>query len=364
MSKSGTVTMSSLQKQALKMKCPLPPMGNVPGASAGRRRRDLTPTTWQRYFSSAEDVQLDGGDVFHVYRSGSSGPLLVLLHGGGFSGLTWALFTERIVQSVDCQVLAVDMRGHGETAAADEKDLSMERLVSDLTSVVSAVYGPAAPPAVLVGHSLGGALAVHAAHAWCCGPLVGLVVIDVVEGTAVDALGAMHTFLRGRPERFASVQHGIEWCVKSGAVRNAESARVSVPGQLKNVKTDAPATRDLETPAAPQPSPPPTAAQSYTWRIDLASTEPHWQGWFRGLSGLFLSAPPPKVLLLAGIDRLDRELSVGQMQGKFQIQVVPRSGHAVHEDVPDRVAGIVATFLVRNKLTHALDGFQTIPPGC
>ncbi|KAF0307051.1 Protein phosphatase methylesterase 1 [Amphibalanus amphitrite] len=97
----------------------------------------------------------------------------------------------------------------------------------------------------------------------------------------------------------------------------------------------------------------------YTWRIDLASTEPHWQGWFRGLSPLFLSAPAPKVLLLAGIDRLDRELSVGQMQGKFQIQVVPRSGHVVHEDVPDRVAGIVATFLIRQRLTHALDGFQT-----
>lgn len=32
-----------------------------------------------------------GEDVFRVYRRGSKGPLLVLLHGGGYSALTWSL---------------------------------------------------------------------------------------------------------------------------------------------------------------------------------------------------------------------------------------------------------------------------------
>ena len=90
----------------------------------------------------------------------------------------------------------------------------------------------------------------------------------------------------------------------------------------------------------------------------------------------------PKLLLLAGIDRLDRELTVGQMQGKhktlffiknsaeyltsnfyfivgkFQMQVLPQCGHAVHEDVPDKVAEVVATFLVRNRLTTATNKFD------
>ena len=34
-----------------------------------------------------------------------------------------------MIQSVECQVLAIDLRGHGETVTADEHDLSMERLV-------------------------------------------------------------------------------------------------------------------------------------------------------------------------------------------------------------------------------------------
>ena len=39
-------------------------------------------------------------------------------------------------------------------------------------------------------------------------------------------------------------------------------------------------------------------------------------GWFQGLSQQFLSSSVPKMLLLAGVDRLDKDLTVGQMQGK------------------------------------------------
>lgn len=39
----------------------------------------------------------------------------------------------------------------------------------------------------------------------------GLSVIDVVEGTALDALASMQSFLRSRPTHFKSVEHAIEW---------------------------------------------------------------------------------------------------------------------------------------------------------
>ena len=53
----------------------------------------------------------------------------------------------------------------------------------------------------------------------------------------------------------------------------------------------------------------------YTWRINLGETEKFWSEWFQGLSSKFLSSAPAKMLLLAGIDRLDTDLTVGQMQG-------------------------------------------------
>lgn len=61
------------------------------------KKRDYTPVHWSRYFTSSEKVVVnEDGDAFQIYHRGSSGPLLVLLHGGGFSALSWALFAVTI----------------------------------------------------------------------------------------------------------------------------------------------------------------------------------------------------------------------------------------------------------------------------
>lgn len=54
----------------------------------------------------------------------------------------------------------------------------------------------------------------------------------------------------------------------------------------------------------------------------------------------------------------DELICVHQIAGKFQLQVLPQCGHAVHEDVPEKVAEVVATFLVRNRLTTPSDKFN------
>lgn len=43
--------------------------------------------------------------------------------------------------------------------------------------------------------------------------------------------------------------------------------------------------------------------------------------------------------------------------GKFQMQVLPACGHAVHEDVPDKVAEAIATFMVRHKFAEPASDF-------
>lgn len=70
---------------------------------------------------------------------------------------------------------------------------------------------------------------------------------------------------------------------------------------------------------------------------------------------MFLNVSAPKLLLLAGVDRLDKELMVGQMQGRFQMQVLPQCGHAVHEDSPNEVANALSNFVLRYQFTEALE---------
>lgn len=58
----------------------------------------------------------------------------------------------------------------------------MLSLCRDVGNVVEALYGDLPPPIMLIGHSMGGAIAVHTAVANLVPSLLGLCMIDVVEG--------------------------------------------------------------------------------------------------------------------------------------------------------------------------------------
>ena len=226
-----------------------PPPGRGAGAtnsmSNSRRAgpgtpKDFSPVAWNRYFTESKDVKInDGGATFRVYARGTDGPLLLLLHGGGFSALSWACFSDAITRLVACRCLALDLRGHGDSVTEDDSDLAEGTLSTDVAEVVRRLYGGAnndddqgkdPPPIILLGHSMGGAVAVHLAKKDLLPTLIGLVVIDVVEGTALEALANMQSFLRGRPKSFASIERAIEWAVRTGHIRNCDSARVSMIG--------------------------------------------------------------------------------------------------------------------------------------
>ena len=98
--------------------------------------------------------------------------------------------------------------------------------------------GGTPPPVVVVGHSMGGAIAVRVSDERLLASQVGLIVIDVVEGSALDALGYVQSFLRGRPQVFRSVEEAVEWTVRSGQIKNLMSARVSVPGVIRPLAKD------------------------------------------------------------------------------------------------------------------------------
>ncbi|KAL7611070.1 hypothetical protein Lser_V15G11406 [Lactuca serriola] len=78
----------------------------------------------------------------------------------------------------------------------------------------------------------------------------------------------------------------IERNVRSGPLRNIDSARISIP---RTVKYD-------------------DSQQCYRHKARLEETKQYWRGWYEGLSENFLSSPVPKLLLLARTDRLDRSL--------------------------------------------------------
>ncbi|ESQ38561.1 hypothetical protein EUTSA_v10028776mg [Eutrema salsugineum] len=286
-----------------------------------------SPVEWTSYFDKEDDISIPGSDdVFHVYMAGTEGPVVFFLHGGGYSGLSFSLVAGKVKEKA--RVVAMDLRGHGKSVSENELELSLETMSNDVLAVIKELYGDSPPAIVLVGHSMGGSVAVQVAASKALPSLAGLVVVDVVEGTAIASLMHMQKILSNRMQHFPSIQKAIEYSVRGGSLRNIDSARVSIPTTLKYDDSK----------------------QCYVYRTRLAETEQYWKDWYDGLSEKFLSSPVPKLLLLAGTDRLDRTLTIGQMQGKFQMIVVKHTGHAIQEDVPEEFADLVLNFISRNRI--------------
>ncbi|KAJ1960700.1 Protein phosphatase methylesterase 1 [Dispira parvispora] len=219
--------------------------------------------SWEAYFEERRVIQPTGStDQFVVYCSlRSKGPLFVFHHGAGHAALAFALVAQSIRERFpdEISLLAYDCRGHGGTCTAQEYDLSLDTLATDLGHVIAEIYQPeSVPDTVLVGHSMGGAVVSHAAYHGMVTNLLGLVVIDIVEGNAMAALGKIKRFCDSRPQRFPTMSDAIQWFLESGSIVNPASAQVSVPPLLIQV--------------------PEEQTMQYTWRTKLEASEKYWPG--------------------------------------------------------------------------------------
>lgn len=294
--------------------------------------------------------------VYHAFLTSpvGKGPLFVMHHGAGSSGLSFAVLSSEIRKRLSTAgILSVDARGHGLTTPPENAglDLRLETLTADLLKIILATKAqmswPDVPPIILVGHSLGGAVVTDLAKSRKLGSaLLGYAVLDVVEGSAMDALQSMQTYLATRPTGFGTLKDGIEWHIRSRTIRNAVSARTSVPALLvlDEERERAGSSSNSSSSSSSSTSSSSSSSRPWTWRTDLAATQPFWEDWFVGLSRKFLEARGGKMLLLAGTDRLDTELTIGQMQGKYALQVFPEAGHFIHEDLPEKTAIALVDF--------------------
>ncbi|KAM9997885.1 hypothetical protein ACTFIY_007541 [Dictyostelium cf. discoideum] len=322
--------------------------------------KDYYSVGWNQYFDQSRDIKLPGTEnTFRIYESNvdvvDNGYLFVFLHGGGYTSLSWSLVVDKIKKKnleKKVRMMCYDCRGHGETKTSDDSNLSIETMVDDCANLINyyqdIIYkneggggndngddddddADDSPKerlkVIIVGHSMGGAVVIKTSSTNRINNLFGLIVVDVVEGTALLALSSMKSILAKRPKSFDSVKDAIKWSISSNTVKNIESARVSVPSQIRLNPDDG----------------------KYHWIAHLEETDKYWNDWFSGLSKEFLSSMALKLLILAGTDRLDRELTIAQMQGKFQLILLPLCGHVIQEDDPKSTSEALIEFIKRLK---------------
>lgn len=138
------------------------------------------------------------GGIVPLYKAGNSGHLFICLHGAGHSAMSFAVFAEKMKK--DNTVYAFDFRGHGTHFCENEEDLSEATLIADTIKVFEHILKLHPNSSInLVGHSMGGSIATKTAtkilnemkESELSRALVTLFIIDVVEGTAMEALPFM-----------------------------------------------------------------------------------------------------------------------------------------------------------------------------
>jgi len=263
-------------------------------------------------------------------------PTALFVHGAGESSMSWTMTVKALKHGGRSPVnlIAMDVRGHGKSVSTDES-LDKDVLVDDVLRLLRKL---GCKDVYLIGHSMGGAIATWVAKKVvdekCELNVKGLFVMDIVEELALHSISSTRKFIENRPTHFSSQEEVVQWEISHGMLRNVESARYSVSGKVK-FEND-----------------------KVVWRTDLLKSINSWPGWFIGLSDAFTVLPIlNKTLLLAGTDRLDKSMMIGQMQGKFKLIVFPevQVGHFVHEDASERTARCLEEFF--NRMTTLPRGF-------
>jgi pimeloyl-ACP methyl ester carboxylesterase len=134
-----------------------------------------------------------------------SGQPVLLLHGGGQTRHSWGRAAIEL-SGQGYYVVALDLRGHGDSDWASDADYTLDAHIADIRAVVR---GLRRPPA-LIGASMGGLISLSVAGESPELPIRCLVLVDVTP--KVDAAGRARIlgFMRERPDGFVSVEEAAD----------------------------------------------------------------------------------------------------------------------------------------------------------
>lgn len=130
-------------------------------------------------------------------------PTVVLLHGGGQTRHSWSGAMTALVKR-GYRVTNYDARGHGDSQWSATGAYALDDRVADLRAVVRDIAGPYS----LVGASLGGATAIHAAASGL--DPVAIILVDIVPEPEAAGIARIVGFMQRHPEGFASLEDAAD----------------------------------------------------------------------------------------------------------------------------------------------------------
>ena len=148
--------------------------------------------------------QRSSGASLRIDTGGSGAPVLVLLHGIGGNAAVWRRMLPLVERRWPGRWLAPDLRGHGRSAHARPYGYAV--FAAD---VANALAGRDAE-AVLLGHSMGGVVAMALATGWFGVRVRRVFAFGVKIGWTADEVARMHKLAAAPAKLFGSYAEAAE----------------------------------------------------------------------------------------------------------------------------------------------------------
>jgi pimeloyl-ACP methyl ester carboxylesterase len=287
-----------------------------------------------------QEVRLHGHRV--CYRKTGAGSPIVLVHGITSSSANWCGVAERLGEQYT--VVAPDLLGHGDSAKP-RGDYSMGAFASGVRDLMVALD---IPRATIVGHSLGGGVAMQFAYQFP----------ELAERLALVSSGGLgtnvHSFLR------AATLPGAGLVIPLLASQRALAAGRAVGRALDRVGIKlGNDVLEMARGHASLGDPETRSAFVHTLR---ASVDPGGQR-VRATDRLYLAAQLPLLIIWGARDRII-PLSHGRRAhatvAGSQLEVFERSGHFPHLDEPERFRRTLMDWIASTEAADAdFDRFRT-----
>jgi esterase len=244
---------------------------------------------------------------------GGGGPPILILHGLFGSAQNWASVGRNLAGSG--RVVALDLRNHGQSPHAPSH--SLEDCVADLEQWVA---GHARGPVRLVGHSMGGLVA------------MGFAIAHPREAAAVAVVDiAPRPYPLDHEQEFAALRTDIGRCSARGELDALLAPLLPDPAVRQFMLTNAVRTED---------------GSGFRWRLDVESlASSSISSDFARVAG---SWDGPALFIAGGrssyLAESDRPAVLRHFP-RARIQTIPHADHWPHVSAPQELASLLASFL-------------------
>ncbi len=156
-------------------------------------------------FRGAEDLTLVADEWNRGADAAADSPTVLMLHGGGQNRHSWKN-TGQILADRGLHVVALDSRGHGDSARSPEAHYSVEMLCADTLEVIGQIGRPVA----LIGASMGGLTGILAAEQAGPDRVTKLILVDVVPRYEKSGSARIRDFMFNHVHGFDSLEEAAD----------------------------------------------------------------------------------------------------------------------------------------------------------